>query len=131
MKPYAVLLGILWAVSLFWAFMLATSAPHPYLVMKSLGDIVLLSLCLAGCIELAFGKCVVKFTRSHWRMVFNGTLILGAMHVMLKNFGEAMGVPSFVGEGGILQILLDFLPYVLFAIPVIILEHERKKAGEA
>jgi len=124
------LLGLLWLARVALDVLLAATLPHPFLLLICVGDVILFTLCLAGCIELGFGKRVVRLSRSQWRIVFNATLVLGGFYVMIKNYGELLNMPSLSGEGGLLQILLDFLPYLLFAVPVILLEHERKKAGE-
>lgn len=131
MKPYAVLLSILWLTNVVIAFWSLTASLPLAFALKNLGDIVLFTLCLLVCIELAFAKTIVSLSTPQLRLTYNATLFLGGAHVMMKNFGDMLGLPSPVGELNIFQIVLDFLPYVLFAIPVILLEHERKKAGQA
>lgn len=130
MKPYAILLAVLWLASVavdFWT--LTASLPLAF-ALKSLADIVLFTLCLLVAVELAFSRVLVTLSTPQLRLVYNATLFVGGAHVMLNNFGDLLGVPSPVGDTSILQIGLDFLPYLLFSIPAIVLEHERKKAGQ-
>lgn len=130
MRPYCVLLGILWLVTTFTDIWSLAYVRHLAFAVKGVGTPVLFTLCLAGCVELAWGRRLVRFDALRWRMTYQATLLMGGFYVMLKNYGELLGVPTFSGEASLLQVGLDFLPYMLFAIPVILLEHEMKKAGQ-
>ncbi|MBU1003882.1 MAG: hypothetical protein KKE73_15330 [Proteobacteria bacterium] len=127
MKPYSILLLVLWLTTSFTDLWSLAYASHHLFVIKSIATVVLFTLCLAGCIQLAWGKTLLRFAPGQWRMVYQATLAIGAFYVMLKNFGDLMGVATMSGPINIFQIGLDFLPYLLFAIPVIVLEHELNK----
>lgn len=127
MKPYSILLALLWLVTTATDLWGLAYAQHPLFVIKGLGTVVLFTLSLAGCIQLAWGRALVRFAPGQWRMVYQATLALGAFYVLLKNFGELLGVATMSGPTNIFQLGLDFLPYLLFAIPIIVLEHELNK----
>lgn len=131
MKPYAVLLGVLWIGSLVRDLTLVAMGAPALLSARALGEVLLFGLCLAGCVELAWGRTVVRLSTVQWRLVSNGTFILGGLSVMFGSYGELFGLPQAAGRGGVLQAVLDFLPALVFAIPVVILEHERTKAERA
>lgn len=124
MKPYSILLILLWLSTTFTELWSIAYATNVLFVLKSLGAVVLFTLCMAGCLQLAWNRRLVRFTTPQWRMTYQATLALGAFAVLLKNFGEVLGVAMEPVPTGLMQIGMDFLPYLLFAIPVIILEHE-------
>ncbi len=131
MKLFAILLGFLWLSHMSLDVMLVVSMPHPFLMVVGVANVVLLSLCLAGAVELGFRKRIVRLSRKGWRITFNCTFVLGGFYVLLKNYGELLGMPGFAGgDAGLFQAALDFLPYVLFALPVVILEHEYFKRDQ-
>lgn len=127
MKAYSVLLGVLWLVTTFTDIWSLAYVRHVAFAVKGVGTPVLFTLCLAANVELAWRRRIVKFDTLRWRMTYQATLLMGGFYVILKNYGELLGVPTFSGDAGLLQLGLDFLPYLLFAIPVILLEYERKK----
>lgn len=128
MKPYAVLLAVLWAVTTFTDIWSLAYAQHFLFVVKGLGTPVLFTLCLAGCVELAWGWRLARLAPGRWRATYRATLAMGVFYVLLKDFGDLLGVPAMAGEPNLLQIGLDFLPYLLFAVPVVILVHEKEKS---
>ncbi|BBD09713.1 hypothetical protein [Desulfovibrio ferrophilus] len=127
MKPYSILLAVLWLTTSFTDLWSLAYASHPLFVLKSIGTVVLFTLCLMGCLQLAWGRIFIRFAPGQWRMTYQGTLTMGAFYVLLKNFGDVLGVATMAGDTSIFQIGLDFLPYLLFAIPIIVLEHELNK----
>ena len=129
MKAYSVLLAVLWVVTVFTDIWGLAYARHVLFVIKGVGTPVLFTLGLAGCVELAWGRRLVRFDAVRWRMAYQATLIMGGFYVMLKNYGDLLGVPTFAGEAGLMQLGLDFLPYLLFAIPLILLEHKKRTAA--
>ena len=128
MKPYSILLVVLWAVTTFTDIWSLAYAPHILFAIKSVGTPVLFTLCMAGCVQLAWDRRLVRFSAGQWRTTYQATLAMGGFYVVLKNFGDVLGVPTFAGDAGLLQLGLDFLPYLLFAVPVILLKHELKKS---
>lgn len=125
MKVYMILLGILYLLRIFVSVWALTHLPHYLFFIQHLGDLVLFSLCMAGGIAQAYGKAIVNLDRGTWKLVSRLTLILGAYTVLLYVKGdEVFGIPSPAAGGGLLQVAMLFLPYVLFSIPVIVYEHE-------
>lgn len=131
MKVYVVLLAILYVLHISINIWALTTLPHYLFAIQHLADLVLLTLCMAGGIAHSFGKVLVRLERGSWRMVSRLTLVLGAFTVLLYVKGdEVFGVPAPASGGGIMQVALIFLPYVLFAIPVIVYEHELGKKAK-
>lgn len=129
MKFYAVMLAVLWAMRMFISMWAMLQGQHPMLMLNHALDLVVLTLAMAGAVQLGFGKVFLpRFTTGHWRMVSRGTLLLGALSALLYTHGEAVGVPPSAGAG-LMQVALIFLPYLLFAIPVTVLEHELRKTA--
>jgi len=127
MKLYFLLLSVLFLTRVVVSVWVLLSLPHYLVFLNHAADIVLFALCLAGCLDLAFKKRLVNFSQDKWRLTYQATLVLGAGSVLLTNYGHSLGVPSPAGSPGILTLGLIFLPYVLFAIPVIVHTHELKK----
>ena len=129
MKFYAILLAVLWLLRTTISLWAMLTGQHPLLMLNHALDLVALTLALAGAVQMGFGKVLLpRFTAAHWRMVSRGTLLLGALSTLLYTHGDAVGVPSSAGPG-LMNVALIFLPYLLFAIPVIILEHELRKTA--
>lgn len=103
------------------------SLPHYLVFLNHAADIVLFALCLTACLDLAFKKRLVNLSPDKWRLTYQATLVLGACSVLLTKYGDRLGVPSPAGSPDILTLGLIFLPYVLFAIPVIVYVYELKK----
>ncbi len=129
MKFYAILLAVLWLTRMTVSLWALLTGQHPLLMLNHALDLIVLTLALAGAMQAGFGKILLpRFTAQHWRLVSRGTLLLGALSTMLYTHGEAVGVPSSAGPG-LMNVALVFLPYLLFAIPVIVLEFELRKAA--
>jgi len=125
MKLYTILLGLLWlSVTLrdLWSVAFAT---HPLFVLRAIGTAVLFTLCLAGCLELAWRRRLVRFSSVQWRMTYQATMAMGVFTVLLRHFGYLLGIADGQSAATLTAIGMDVLPFVLFAIPVILLEHER------
>lgn len=105
-----------------------------YFFFNHLGDVILFTLCLAASFELGFGRKVLKsMDAGRWRLAGQATLALGVFQTFLYTLGESLGAPDLIPEPSLLDVGRLFLPYVLFAIPAIVLSHELAKAasGEA
>jgi len=127
MKLYFIILSVLYLSRIIVSVWVMLNPPHYLIFLNHAADMVLFTLCLAGCLDLAFKKRLVNFSTDKWRLTYQATLVLGACTVLLMCYGDKVGVPSPVGNPGFLTIGLIYLPYVLFAIPVIVHEHELKK----
>ncbi|MDY7001164.1 MAG: hypothetical protein SVS15_05205 [Thermodesulfobacteriota bacterium] len=127
MKLYFIILSVLFLTRVLLSVWFLLSLPHYLVFLNHVGDIVLFTLCWAGALDLAFKKRLLNFSPDKWRLTYQATLVLGAGSVLLTKYGADLGVPSPAGSPGILTLGLIFLPYVLFAIPVIVHEHELKK----
>lgn len=128
MIGYFVLLCILYLVTVGTSLWALTQPLHSLFVVKDLGTIVLFSLCLRGCYGLVFKK--TYWIPEKWRIVFQGTLVLGVFTVILYGYGENLGVPSPAGAPTLIDLGLMYLPYLLFAIPVILYENTLKKSAQ-
>jgi hypothetical protein len=125
MKVYVILLGILYALRMLVSVWALSHVPHYLFMLQHLADIVLFSLCMAGSVAHAYGKHVIRLERGTWKLVSRLTLVLGAFTVLLYVKGDVIfGIPAPAAGGGIFQVAMIFLPYVLFAIPVIVYEHQ-------
>lgn len=129
MKGYFVLLCVLYLATLFMSVWSLTNPLHVLVALKNALDIALFSICLAGCFGLAFKRVYLEPTR--WRLTYQATLTLGVFSVMLMGFGDRFGVPMPVGQPSLLELGLMFLPYLLFALPVILYEQALKKGFSA
>lgn len=127
MKGYVVLLGLLWVGGLLRGAGLALFGAHPELAALALAEAALFGLCLAAGVELAFGRRVVRLEGSRWGLAGRAALSLGALGAFVVLFGPELGLPG--GGGGPLGALLAFLPALLFAVPPVLLAHERAKTG--
>ncbi|WP_461209716.1 hypothetical protein [Desulfocurvus sp. DL9XJH121] len=125
MKGYSLLLAVLWAVTVFRDIWSLAYAQHVFFAVRAVGATVLFTLCLAGALELGWGLRLARLRPSQWRLAYLGCLGLGALHVLAGVHGELLGLPAPEAGPSLLRMGLNFLPYLLFAIPVIILEHER------
>ncbi len=125
MKGYFFLLAILYLVTLLMNIWSLTHHIPTLLAVKNALDIALFALCLLGAFGLAFRRSYWEPLR--WRMVYQATLVLGVFSVMIMGFGERFGMPSPMGKPSLLQLGMLFLPYLLFALPVILYEHALRK----
>ena len=136
MKVYFILLSFLYLMRMFisirsilggllgWSLF---SFPNYLYILNHLADMVVFSLCLAGCLDLAFKKRLLNFSPDKWRRTYQATLMVGILNVLLYCYGDRFGAPALIRNPGIFTVIKFFLPYVLFAIPVIVHEHELKK----
>lgn len=124
MKGYFILLCILYLASVVISIWSLTNPLHILVALKNALDIAMFTLCIMGAYGLAFKRKLWDPVR--WRMIFQGTLILGVFSVVLIGYGERFGVPSPAGAPSLLQLGLVFLPYLLFAIPVVLYERALK-----
>lgn len=124
MKGYVVLLGLLWVGGLLRGAGLALFGAHPELAALALAEAALFGLCLAAGVELAFGRRVVRLEGPRWGLAGRAALSLGGLGAFVVLLGPELGLPG----GGPLDALLAFLPALLFAVPPILLAHERAKA---
>lgn len=127
MKGYFFLLCVLCLSKVLVSLWGLVTASHLLVGVVFLGDVVLLPLCTLGCYALAFKKVV--WSAGTWGAIRLLTLALGVFAVVVFGYGEQFGVPS-IGQRGMLTIALVFLPYLLFAIPVILYENALKKGFE-
>lgn len=125
MKLYVVLLGFLYVLQMVLSGWSLLAGVNYLYALGHLGNFVLFSLCLAGAIAQAYGKTLVKLPRTGWWWVGRLTLVLGAYTTVLYTRGDVFGLPS--PPSGFMHAALIFLPYVLFAVPVIVYEHELGK----
>lgn len=129
MKVYFILLCVLYLATVAMSIWSLTNPLHLLVALKNALDIGLFSMCLVAAFGLAFKRIFLEPTR--WRMTYQATLTLGAFSVMLMGFGGRFGVPMPVGEPGLLELGLIYLPYLLFAIPVVLYEKALRKGFDA
>ena len=128
MKVYFYMATILYLGMIFRDGRELAVIPKPVLweYAKVAGDVLILGACVLACYGLAFKKKYLDVAK--WRMMYPLTILLGlftgALLAMPEKFGILYREPS-----GLLDIAMRFLPYILFAVPVILYQHEltRKK----
>lgn len=126
MKFYVILLAILYLLQMYLSFTSIFLFGVNYLyILGHIGNIVLYTLCLSAAVEFAYKKRVIKLSRTNIWWVGRLTLLLGAYTTLLYTRGDIFGMPS--PPSNFLHAALIFLPYVLFAIPVIVYEYELRK----
>ncbi len=125
MKGYAILLGVLFVSSLATRLMTVSVSHEPLARALAGADIVAFGLCLVAAVEMAFHRrwLTSRFGAQGWRLVSRGALVLGAFAVASSAMSRPMSAP------GLLQLGLMLVPYVVFAIPVILFENELKAAA--
>lgn len=129
MKFYVILMAILYLLQMYLSITSIFLFGVNYLyVLGHIGNIVLYTLSLSVAIEFAYKKRFIKLSRPHIWWVGRLTLALGAYTTLLYTRGDIFGLPS--PPSNFLHAALIFLPYVLFAIPVIVYEHELGKKGQ-
>lgn len=126
MKGYFFLLAFLYLVQTLMNLLVLFNVGVPIKALLAFGNVVFFSLALLGSYALAFRKTF--FRPGFWTLLMNGVLVWGGFTVMVYGYGEMFGLASPSGSPGILNLGLLFLPYLLFAIPVIVYQHERRKA---
>ena len=127
MKLYFILMCVLYLATMLPSGVLLMHADqiHWLRILKSVGDLVLFALCLRGAFGLAWNRVYAR--QGVWNNVGAATLVLGGFSVMLFGYGEIFGVPTPAGKPSLISLGLVFLPYVLFAAPVVIYEYKMKK----
>lgn len=125
MKGYFVLLAVLYLVTLLMNVWSLTHRIPTLLAVKNALDIALFALCLLGAYGLAFRRSYWEPLR--WRMIYQATLVLGVFSVMIMGFGERFDMPTPYTDPSLLLLGMLFLPYLLFALPVILYEHALRK----
>ncbi|MBU1229315.1 MAG: hypothetical protein KKA55_06725 [Proteobacteria bacterium] len=121
MKPYLFMLVIMYAATILKAGFALALAPNPESMLKLLADMTLLGFCVYGCYGLAYGRKL--FTPQAWRLVHQGTLVLGLLTIFLINRAAP--------DSGFLRLALTFITYLVFAIPAILYERELKGPDKA
>ncbi len=117
MKPYFVLLSVLFASNTFLrAWQLWMGVPDPVAVSYA-ADVVCFALCLRVSHALAFDR--QPLTRPQSRLIYFATMIAGIVSILLRVWGPQMGVPA-VGGAGLIDVGLWGLSYVLFAVPAVL-----------
>ena len=128
MKIYFALLSLLFASSAATriAQLMRPGGPFadPYHIIKYAADIVLFAAALYGAYLHGWGKREGSIVL--WGWIKNLLLALGAFSVIAAGFPEALGVPGTPQRPGLLRLFLLFLPYILFAVPVVLLEKEMR-----
>ncbi len=127
MKPYFVLLIVLYLSTLANAAIGIAVFPSALALVKNLGDIVVFGLCLRTAYDHAFGRTWLNAARC--RLLYRGVFALGVYAVILAATGTRYGPPGMFGKG-LLHVIMVFVPYLLFAIPVV-LQEKRLKEGAA
>jgi len=120
MKMYCILLAVLFLSATVTRILGLAVGDDPFLILKTLADIVLFGVCLTACYGLAFQRHI--FTPAFWYWPGRLTLALGGGHILLtlSTINEASSPfwPIDLGMGAII--------YGLFAIPAIIYANELK-----
>jgi hypothetical protein len=125
MKGYFYLLFVLYLATVMRNGLALAYPSHPLVSLRDVAAIVLFGLCVLGCHSMAFAR--TRFNPPAWRLVYTATLALGVFSLLLHTFGERMGVTWQGGKPHFLSMVMDFLNYLLFAVPVILLENRMKK----
>jgi len=125
MKLYVVLLGFLYVLQMALSVWSLTAKVNVFYALGHVGNIAAFSLCLLGAVAFAYGWSPVRISRRAWWWVGRLTLVLGAYTTVLYTRGDVFGLPS--PPSGFMHAALILLPYVLFAVPVIVYEHELGK----
>ena len=125
MKGYFVLLCILFVIHTTVNVFVTVVDPHGMRVLKTALDFVLYGLCLYGGYGLMTRKII--WTPMTWRMIYHATLVMGGFFFLTQGFGDRMGIEHPDQGAGMLNLIMTFLKYLLFAIPVILYEHALRK----
>lgn len=119
MKPYFFLLAVLYLSTLANAAIGILAVPTPLALVKNLGDTVCLGLCLYAAFELSFARR--RLDAAACRLLYRGTGALGVYAVILSLTDVPYGPPGLFGPGPV-HAAMVFVPYVLFIVPVVLLE---------
>jgi hypothetical protein len=118
MKAYFILLAILFAGRLFANGVVFLTVTHPVPLLRAVVELVCFGLCLWGCYGMAFRKRYLDQAR--WKIIYNLTLIVGVVTVVLAVYGSEFGIPGSTGDISLFHGGMILLPFLLFAVPVII-----------
>jgi hypothetical protein len=122
MKFYVILLCVLYLATILKRTLLLLVTPPPFLALTAVLDLVVLGLDLWGALCFAFNKPF--FAVQRLRLMYQGTLVLGVASVTAQV--AASGGVEQMGFGP-LGVALSFLPYVLFAAPIILFDRSRRE----
>lgn len=117
MKPYFFLLAVLFVSNLFLrAWQVVVGIPLP-LAVSYVADLVCFGLCLWTAWALAYLR--KPLTRPQARLIYYATMAAGIVSVLLRLYGDRVGVPA-VGGRNLIDVGLWALSYVLFAVPAVL-----------
>lgn len=125
MKGYFILLAVLYVLHVAVGVFVIAVSPHSMLVLKLVVDTVLYGLCLAGCWGLVGRRQI--WSPLTWRVIYQATLVMGGFFFVAQGFGDKLGIEYPTQEAGLLNLLMNLLNYVLFAVPVIVYENALRK----
>jgi len=125
MKPFFILLAVLYLPSVVNAGIGILAFPQALALVKNLGDVVVLALCLRTAYDQAFGRTWLDAAKC--RLLYQATFALGIYAVILAATDTPYGPPGLFGPG-LVHAAMVFIPYLLFAIPVV-LQEKRLKEG--
>ena len=129
MKGYVILLGVLYLATITRSAMALMGPPIGLVPYKAVIDIVLFGLCLWGGYCFVSGKTCLDADK--WKLVSRITLGAGGMLTIGLVWGTSLGLDTPYPSPSILTALMLLLPYVLFAIPVIVFANELEKERNA
>ncbi len=119
---YFILLIILYAGRVFAGGAVIFTTGHPLPLLRAAAEIIVLGLCLWGCYGLAFKKRYLEPVK--WKIIYQFTLILGVATVVLTGYGQSFGMPGTPEGISLFHLFMILLPFLLFAVPVIIYAKE-------
>lgn len=120
MKIYCLLLAVLFLSTTLTKILQLLVATDSLFAFKTLADIFLFSLCLLACCGMAFNRRY--FSPAFWAWPGRLTLVLAGVHALLVLSSPREGGASFWP----VDLGMNLLIYVLFAIPAILYANERK-----
>ena len=126
MKLYFFGLLILYVFSVLNRAMSLALGTPPQIMVSYVADILLFSLCLRVCYGMAFNKRY--FTPQSVKLIYYGVMGMVVVSLFLLTKGELLGLPDL--EIHVLNLLLWLLPYLLFALPCILLGRVLKDDGD-
>lgn len=125
MKPYFILLAVLYVGRLLVDGLVLMTASHIVPLVRAITEVVCFGVCLWGCYGLAFQKQYLDQTK--WKIIYQFTLLLGVATVVLAVYGKEFGIPGSPGGVSLFQGGMILLPFLLFAVPVIIYSKEMEE----
>ena len=125
MKGYCILLAVLYVIHVVMGVFEVVVAPHDMRVLKLVIDAVVFALCLVGCFGLAYRKAL--WSPLTWRVIYQATLVMGCFFFFAQGFGDSVGIDHPDKDAGLLNLMMNLLNYLLFAVPVIVYEHALRR----